>query len=127
MLFRVLSNSPVPLGEQIAACVRGAIADGTAAPGERLPPAREVAESLGVNMHTVLRGYQRLRDEGLIELRRGRGAVITAAPGIAGQARIAEAVHGLIAQAREFGLTDQELVSLVHNCLSATTTPDSGG
>ncbi|MDT0615238.1 GntR family transcriptional regulator [Streptomyces lancefieldiae] len=120
MLFRVLPSSPVPLGEQIAACVRGAIANGTAAPGERLPPAREVAESLGVNVHTVLRGYQRLRDEGLIELRRGRGAVITAAPGVAGQARLTEAVHGLITQARELGLTDQELLSMVHNCLSST-------
>ncbi|MET7297237.1 GntR family transcriptional regulator [Streptomyces griseoloalbus] len=126
MLFRVLPSSPVPLGEQIAACVRGAIANGTAAPGERLPPAREVAESLGVNVHTVLRGYQRLRDEGLIELRRGRGAVITAVPGIADQARLTEAVHGLITQAREFGLTDQELLSLVHDCLSSspvTTSP----
>ncbi|MDX3803757.1 GntR family transcriptional regulator [Streptomyces sp. AK04-3B] len=125
MLFRVLSSSPVPLGEQIAACVRGAIANGTAAPGERLPPAREVAESLGVNVHTVLRGYQRLRDEGLIELRRGRGAVITAASGVADQARLTEAVRGLIAQAREFGLTDQELLSMVHNCLSSATVTTS--
>ncbi|WP_340374344.1 GntR family transcriptional regulator [Streptomyces sp. SS7] len=117
MLFRVLPSSPVPLGEQIAACVRGAVADGTAAPGERLPPAREVAESLGINVHTVLRGYQRLRDEGLIELRRGRGAVITAAPGVADQARLTEAVHGLITRARAFGLTDQELLSLVRDCL----------
>ncbi|MFJ3705330.1 MULTISPECIES: GntR family transcriptional regulator [Streptomyces] len=117
MLFRVLPGSPVPLGEQIAACVRGAIADGTAAPGERLPPAREVADSLGVNVHTVLRGFQRLRDEGLLELRRGRGAVITAAPGAAGRARITESVHSLVRQARELGLTDQEFLSMVHNGL----------
>lgn len=117
MLFRVLPGSPVPLGEQIAACVRGAIANGTASPGERLPPAREVAESLGVNVHTVLRGYQRLRDEGLIELRRGRGAAITAAPGAAHQARLTEAVHRLVAQARELGFTDQEFLALVRNGL----------
>lgn len=125
MLFRVLPGSPVPLGEQIAACVRGAIANGTAAPGERLPPAREVAESLGVNVHTVLRGYQRLRDEGLIELRRGRGAVITAAPGAADQARLTEAVHSLITQSRELGLTDQEFLDLVQGGLASTpvTTP----
>ncbi|WP_033329329.1 GntR family transcriptional regulator [Streptomyces yerevanensis] len=129
MLFRVLPGSPVPLGEQIAACVRGAIANGTAAPGERLPPAREVAESLGVNVHTVLRGYQRLRDEGLIELRRGRGAVITAAPGAANQARLTEAVHSLITQARELGLTDQEFLALVHNSLASTpvATPPATG
>jgi GntR family transcriptional regulator len=117
MLFRVLPSSPVPLGEQIAACVRGAIADGTATPGERLPPARQVADSLGINVHTVLRGYQRLRDESLIELRRGRGAVITAEAGTAGRARLTEAVHALIAQARELGLTDQDFLTLVQGTL----------
>ncbi|WP_406143286.1 GntR family transcriptional regulator [Streptomyces sp. NBC_01012] len=127
MLFRVLPGSPVPLGEQIAACVRGAIADGSAAPGERLPSAREVAESLGVNVHTVLRGYQRLRDESLIELRRGRGAVITAAPGAAGQARLTDAVHSLIAQARELGLTDQEFLTLVRSGLAGAPAPATPG
>ncbi|WP_432136962.1 MULTISPECIES: GntR family transcriptional regulator [unclassified Streptomyces] len=118
MLFRVLPDSPVPLGEQIAACVRGAIADGTATPGERLPPAREVAASLGVNVHTVLRGYGRLRDEGLIELRRGRGAAITAGPGVVDRARLTEGVHRLVSQARRLGLTDQEFLSLVRDGLT---------
>ncbi|WP_405667554.1 GntR family transcriptional regulator [Streptomyces sp. NBC_01166] len=127
MLFRVLPGSPVPLGEQIAACVRGAIADGTVAPGERLPPAREVAESLGVNVHTVLRGYQRLRDEALIELRRGRGAVITAAPGAAGRARLTEAVQGVIGQSRELGLTEEEFLALVHNILASAPAPTPPG
>lgn len=82
MLFRVDPASAVPLGDQIAACVRGALADGSANPGECLPAGRELADSLGANVHTVLRGYQRLREEGLIELRRGRGAVIVPdAPG----------------------------------------------
>jgi DNA-binding FadR family transcriptional regulator len=87
--------------------------------------AREVAESLGVNVHTVLRGYQQLRHQGLIELRRGRGAVINAAPDVADQARLAEAVHGLITQARNLGFSDQELLAVVHNSLSGApvTTP----
>ncbi|TDC75371.1 GntR family transcriptional regulator [Streptomyces hainanensis] len=123
MLFRVSPRSPVPLGEQIAACVRGAIADGAALPGERLPAAREVAESLGVNVHTVLRGYQRLRDEGLIELRRGRGAVVTAAPGAAKRARLAEGVRALVADARELGLTDEEFLALLRGALAVTERP----
>jgi DNA-binding transcriptional regulator YhcF (GntR family) len=126
MLFRVLPGSPVPLGEQIAACVRGAIANGTAAPGERLPPAREVAESLGVNVHTVLRGYQRLRDEGLIELRRGRGAAVAATSGVPARAGLTESVHRVIAQARELGLDDQEFLDLVQHGLAGALPPAPG-
>lgn len=118
MLFRVDARSPVPLGEQIAACVRGALASGGATPGERLPPARELAESLGVNVHTVLRGYQRLRAEGLIELRRGRGAVVTADGSALGRARLVEAAHRLVADARQLGLRDEEVLALVGAALA---------
>jgi GntR family transcriptional regulator len=113
VLFRVDAASAVPLGDQIAACVRRALVEGEASPGERLPAARELAASLGVNMHTVLRGYQALRDEGLIELRRGRGAVISGGAGVPRRARLAEAVRGLVAEARELGLSDQEVLALV--------------
>ncbi|KUL47398.1 GntR family transcriptional regulator [Streptomyces sp. NRRL F-4489] len=112
MLFRVDPGSAVPLGDQIAASVRGALADGSVRAGERLPAARALAASLGVNVHTVLRGYQRLREEGLIELRRGRGAVVTgtASPG---RARLGEAAQRLIAEARDLGMSDEEIVGVV--------------
>ncbi|MFE9695600.1 GntR family transcriptional regulator [Streptomyces sp. NPDC006270] len=112
MLFRVDPTSTVPLGDQIAASVRRAVAEGAVAPGERLPAARMLAESLGVNVHTVLRGYQRLREEGLIELRRGRGAAITA--GASPQrARLLERVREVVADARDLGMTEDELLALV--------------
>lgn len=116
MLFRVDTGSSVPLGEQIAASVRGAIADGSVHAGERLPAARELAASLGVNVHTVLRGYQRLKEEGLIELRRGRGAQVTDAAS-PGRARLGEAAQRLIAEARTLGLSDEEIVSVVRTGL----------
>ncbi|MCZ1006974.1 GntR family transcriptional regulator [Streptomyces lydicus] len=117
MLFRVDPCSPVPLGDQIAASVRGAIADGTVDAGERLPAARALAVSLGVNVHTVLRGYQRLKEEGLIELRRGRGAVVTGAASPA-RARLGETAQRLIAEARNLGLSDEEIVTVVRTGLS---------
>ncbi|MGW1230620.1 GntR family transcriptional regulator [Streptomyces sp. NPDC001478] len=118
MLFRVDPTSTVPLGDQIAACVRRAVADGTVTPGERLPAARVLAESLGVNVHTVLRGYQRLREEGLIELRRGRGAVVAdgASPH---RARLLDRLRETIAEARELGLTEDELLTLVRTELAS--------
>ena len=51
-------SSPVPLHEQVAAAVRRAIADGEARPGERLPPARDLAAVLGVNANTVFRALR---------------------------------------------------------------------
>ncbi|RLU92079.1 GntR family transcriptional regulator [Streptomyces griseocarneus] len=117
MLFRVDPSSNTPLGDQIAACVRGAVADGSVRAGERLPAARDVAESLGVNMHTVLRGYQSLRAEGLIELRRGRGAVVVAGA-TPGRARLVEHALALVAEARSLGLSDDEVVTVVRTSLS---------
>ncbi|GAA0449720.1 GntR family transcriptional regulator [Streptomyces sp. NPDC046215] len=117
MLFRADPSSPVPLAEQIAGSVRGALADGSVRAGERLPPAREVAKSLGVNMHTVLRGYQQLRDEGLIELRRGRGAVVAGGAGPS-RADLVGRVRELVAEARALGLSDEEVLALVGTALS---------
>ncbi|MFJ8769652.1 GntR family transcriptional regulator [Streptomyces clavifer] len=121
MLLRIEPNSAVPLGDQIAAGVRRAVADGEVAPGDRLPAARALADSLGINIHTVLRGYQRLRDEGMIELRRGRGAMVLDAPGTRARARLLERVETLVTDARDLGLTDEEVLALVRTGMGAST------
>ncbi|MFC4604810.1 GntR family transcriptional regulator [Rhodococcus kronopolitis] len=116
MLIRIDQSAAVPLFEQVAASVRRAIADGSAAPGERLPGARDLATSLELNVHTVLRGYQLLRDEGLIELRRGRGAVVVA--GARDRGRLQQAVRDLVAEARRLGLSTADVVPLVEKEMS---------
>ncbi|MFD7547327.1 GntR family transcriptional regulator [Streptomyces sp. NPDC059578] len=118
MLFRIDPQSPLTLSDQVAASVRRAVAEGTVTPDERLPAARELARSLGINLHTVLRGYQKLRDEGLVELRRGRGAVVTrgADPG---RSRLTERVHEVVAEARATGLSDEEFLDLVRRAMGA--------
>ena len=66
--------------EQVAAEIRRAILDGEARPGERLPPAKDLAAELAVNTNTVLRALRMLRDEGLLEIRQGRGIRVTGTP-----------------------------------------------
>lgn len=80
MLISVDQTGSMPLYEQLLAQLRGAILRGEVGPGDRLPPARDLAATLGINMHTVLRAYGALRDEGLLHLRRGRGAVVSDTP-----------------------------------------------
>ena len=112
MLIRVDPSAPEPLGDQVAASVRRAVVEGRAAPGDRLPPAREVATALGINLHTVLRGYQQLRDEGLVDLRRGRGAVLTARA-TGDRAELDRKAAEMVEVARRLGLGETEVLGAV--------------
>ena len=77
---KVDKADPTDLYEQVAGEIRRAIADGEAKPGERLPPAKDLAAILGVNTNTVLRSLRLLRDEGLLEFRRGCGIMMAGTP-----------------------------------------------
>jgi len=111
MLVKVDPGSSEPLFAQIAAQVRGAIATGAVVEGDRLPGARELAEALGVNMHTVLRAYGELRDEGLVDMRRRRGVIVRASGDT--RARLVELARELSAEAARQGVTKAELRRLI--------------
>ena len=110
MLWRVDPSAPTPLFEQVAASVRRAIADGTLQAKEHLPSAKDVAAALGINMHTVLRAYQRLRDEGLIELRKGRGAVVLAEA--TGFSRLNELITQTMEESSRLGIPLDDLIHM---------------
>jgi GntR family transcriptional regulator len=112
MLFSVDPAASTPLATQIAAQVRGAISRGDVRAGQRLPPARDLATALDVNMHTVLRAYGTLRDEGLIELRRGRGAIVRADID-AEQVRLRELARQFVTAAHRLGLHDADMAAII--------------
>jgi GntR family transcriptional regulator len=104
-------SSSVPLHEQVAAAVRRAIADGEVLSGERLPPARDLAAVLGVNTNTVFRALRTLRDEGLLEFRRGRGVTVT---GIGPErSALVTKARELVALARRCGYRPEELAEII--------------
>src|SRR5436853_4688148 len=98
------------LFEQVAAEIRRAIADGEAKPGERLPPARDLAAVLGVNTNTVLRSLRLLREEGLLEFRRGRGVTVAGTPE---RGAVIARARELVRFARQQGYRRDELLELI--------------
>lgn len=116
MLLKLNPESGLPLYRQIAAAVRRAVAEGEVQAGARLPAARDLAQSLDVNMHTVLRAYSDLRDEGTIELRRGRGAIVR--EGVAESAGVHHLIAELADEASRLGLSVDEVVAMLQKELS---------
>jgi GntR family transcriptional regulator len=107
---KVDRSEPVLLHDQVAAEIRRAIADGEAKPGERLPPARDLATVLGVNSNTVLRAFRLLRDEGLLEFHRGRGVTVAGTPA---QGAVISKAKELMELARREGYRREEVVRII--------------
>jgi len=107
MLWKLDDDSPLPLQEQIAANVRRAVAVGALVPDERLPPAGELATVLQVNANTVLTAYRRLRTEGILEFRRGRGVRVRG--DAVAVSSVTDAVRELLHVGRRHGYTVDEL------------------
>ena len=101
---------PTDLYEQVAGEIRRAIADGEAKAGERLPPAKDLAAILGVNTNTVLRALRQLRDEGLLEFRRGLGISVAGTPE---RGAVIARAKELIDFARLQGYKSEELIRII--------------
>ena len=107
---KVNKADPTDLYEQVAAEIRRAIADGEAKPGERLPAAVDLAAILGVNKNTVLRSLQILRQEGLLEFRRGRGITVAGTPE---RGAVVQRARELVEFARKHGYGLDDLHELI--------------
>jgi GntR family transcriptional regulator len=103
-------SGALDLHEQVAAEIRRAIAEGEAAPGDRLPPAKDFAAVLNVNVNTVLRAFRELRDEGLLEFRRGRGVTVAGTPE---RGALVARARELVQLARSSGYGLDELITLI--------------
>ena len=113
MTFHVEPSSSVPISRQIAEQIRAQCASGQLNPGDRLPSVRVLAHELAVNQNTILRVYERLTAEALLERRHGDGTyVCDRLP--AGRLRvqrdyIRQELRRQIDQARMAGMTEEDL------------------
>jgi len=86
--------------------------DGEAGPGERLPLAKDLAAVLGVNKNTVLRALHLLREEGLLEFRRGRGITVVGTPQ---RGAVLARARELVEFARLHGFGREEIIQLIQS------------
>jgi GntR family transcriptional regulator len=122
-LMEVDRSGPVPLHDQVAAEIRRAIAEGEAAPGDRLPLVKDIAAVLGVNKNTALRAMHILRDEGLLEFRRGRGITVIGTPE---QSQMLRKVKDLVAYAQHHGYSTDEVTEMIKD-ISTSNSRAAGG
>lgn len=111
MIFeRVDTIDATPLHVQVAGQIRRSIAEGEARPGDRLPPAKDLAAVMGVNTNTVLRSLRTLRDEGLLEFRRGMGVRVSGSPQ---RGAVVARARELVSFARKHGYERDEVIAII--------------
>ncbi|WP_049576669.1 GntR family transcriptional regulator [Nonomuraea sp. SBT364] len=113
--FQLDRASGVATYLQLVHQVKQALRLGTLRPGDQLPTAREVVESLAINPNTVLKAYRELEREGLVAGRPGLGTFVEqgiAGPTLADQHRLRRGLEEWVRQARAAGLDEEDLRAL---------------
>ena len=112
--------APLPLADQLVEAVRYEIGAGRYRPGSRLPSTRALGDQLEISFHTVRKAYQRLADEGLVDVQRGGGYVVVERQPLSraerlerGAGVVEDALHKLVG----LGLNDEEVDYVVEEGL----------
>jgi DNA-binding transcriptional regulator YhcF (GntR family) len=127
MFLHIEKGSAAPISRQIAQQIVSLCASGNLAPGARLPSVRELARTLAVNQNTILRVYERLCREGLLEMRQGQGTFVAedaranASPGQ--RERLTDEFRQLARQCLALGLTRDDVHALVSIALGEAESP----
>ena len=120
--FRVDGRSGVPPYLQLVQQVRQALRMGVLDVGDQLPTVREVVAEVAVNPNTVLKAYRDLEREGLVAARAGQGTFVLqrpAGPPPTTHSRLGRSLARWVSDAREAGLDDEALESLLKVTLRA--------
>lgn len=122
MLLSIDEKDTRPIYVQLIGQIKEQVSHGALRPGDALPSVRELAESLGINMHTARNAYLKLRDQRIIELRWGRKARIASLPqsfeSAVTPANISDRLKEIIIDARLAGLSADDLREMVNRELA---------
>ena len=129
MLITLDERDTRPIYQQIVSQVKEQIQRGDLQPGDALPPVRELADGLGINLHTVRGAYGRLHNQGIIDLRLGRRARIsqprrTPASSAEAETMLGGQLRELVSDAFLLGLSAADLHSMLDSHLPTVDTGD---
>ena len=114
MILNLDFNSDIPIYTQIREEIIKAIASGELKINESFPSVRNMSEEVGINLHTVNKSYNILKDEGYINIDRRKGAVVNKLPlpnSEANDAKIKSILDLLVAQAYLTGMSKEDFLN----------------
>ena len=121
MILTIDANSRTPIYQQIAEGIKSLIARGVLLEGTSLPPVRQMAADLGVNLNTIATAYRELQTEGLITVRHGLGAVVASqrVSGATDKKELRKPLRTAITQMILAGLGRADILELVNEELGS--------
>ncbi|MEK4059818.1 MULTISPECIES: GntR family transcriptional regulator [Paenibacillus] len=130
MFIELDLQSETPIYTQLVDQIVEGIASGALQPGDPLPSIRSLAEDLGINLHTVNKAYNLLKQEGLLQVHRKKGVIVQpdGMPGVteAFEDKLRQQLRSLAATAAVRGMSEeaftQESRSVFRNIIT-----NSGG
>ena len=103
-----------PIYQQVADGIKNLIARGDLKEGMPLPPVRQLAADLGVNMNTIATAYRELQDEGLLAIRHGSGAVVASRTAAhASEEQLRKPVRAALTQLVLAGMPKSKILKLI--------------
>lgn len=120
MRIQIDHDNALPIYVQVGLQIKWEIATGRLGEGDPLPSVRQLALELRVNPNTVVKAYNELEHEGLVDSQHGRGTFV--APGArarvdSGRAQVREALRRAVRMAREAGLSRDTINQLLREAL----------
>jgi len=123
MFLAIDTAARIPIYQQVADGIKALIARGELKPGAPLPPVRQLAADLGVNLNTIAVAYRELQSEGLLTVRHGSGAVVASRTTTDhSDDDLRRALRNALTQLVLAGLSRGKIIGIVTDELRAITT-----